>query len=373
MNDSCPKISGKDAKIALRDADPEKRAYATMRLAQDINQADLSAADRAYANRLLDVISKDVSELVRRALAVTLKNSTFLPRAVLSRLITDIESIAVPLIEHSPILTDNDLRLVLKSGLAGKVRAVAARQNLSNKIILTLINAGDAVAVRHIAANDTVLLSEDAAQAMVEMYNEDDIIRAALMRRAALPFSVVEKLVSTSSDHIAERLETGYALSVEHSQAIGDQTYDRTMASLPTEHFSEKNLKDFIVSMHTQGRLRPEIIMRAMGLGQIALVHYGLATLAGLSVRKVVLMLHDTGPFALRGVCSRAGFDTEQTTFMQSAINIYTDLERLGEKLTEAEFQCRMIERILTLPNGFDVRETDYFLNILDGLSDEGY
>jgi uncharacterized protein (DUF2336 family) len=362
-------LSAEDARLALKHKDPEQRAYATMRLAKSFKRPDLTASERAYAERLLDIISKDVSELVRRALAVTLKNSPFLPTVVLQRLTADIESIAVPVIEHSPLLTEDDLRRVLDSGLAGKVRAVSTRTDLTHHIILTLIQSGDAVAVRNIAANDSVTLSEDAAAAMADIYREDDEIRTAMMRRAAMPMAVVEKLVTASANDIVERLEAGEGLTRPQSRDIGQGTYQRTMTALPNAHFKEKALRDLVSAMQAQGRLTSDIILRAMGVGQMAFVHYGLAARADISVRKVVLMLHDTGPFALKGVCQKAGLNADQTLFMQFAIRLYTDLERQGQKVTEETFQMRLLERILTLPMMERSENADYFLNLLDSLS----
>ncbi len=362
------RLSPEDAKQALQAEDAEQRAYATMRLAQAFKTPELTASERAYAVGLLDVISQDVSELVRRALAVTLKNSRFLPLVVLQRLIADIESIAVPLIEHSPLLSEDDLRRVLESGVAGKVRAVSARTNLTHQIILTLIQTGDVGVARNIAANDSVELSEDAAEAMVEIYHEDDIIRAALLRRASMPMPVVEKLVAASADNIADRLEGREGVTRVQSQIIGQGTYHRTMAGLPNAHFKEKALQSLVETMQGQGRLIPDVILRAMGIGQMAFVHYALAACAGISVRKAVLMLHDTGPFALKGVCQKGGLSADQTLFMQFAIRLYTDLEQQGQSLTEEAFQTRLLERILTLPFMETSDTANYFANILDSL-----
>lgn len=357
-----------DARIAIKDADAEKRAYATMRLAKTVQNPSLTPKDRAYANQILDVISQDVSELVRRALSITLKNSPFIPKPVVQRLIGDIESIAVPLIRHSPVLDDEDIHLVLNSGIAGKIRAVAARQNLSNRIIMSLIDFGDNDVVRALAANDSVTLSEDAAQAMVATYREDDEIRHSMLNRAAMPMHVVEKLVAASADDIADRLQSKTDLTVLQSERVGQETHQRTMVSLPNDHFSEQTLKDLIVAMKAKGRLTPETVLRALGIGKMGLVHYGMAALSGLSVRKVVLMLHDSGPFALRSICARAGMSVDQTAFAKEAIRIYADLEMTGHKLTAAEFQTRMVERILTLPITLCESDEAYYLAILDNL-----
>lgn len=357
-----------DVRIAVADSDPEKRAYAAMRLAKTVQNPALTPKDRAYANRIVDVISQDVSALVRRALAITLKNSAFVPKSAFQRLIEDIDSIAVPLISHSPLLNDEDIHQVLNSGIAGKIRAVAARQNLSNRIVMSLIDFGDTEAARALVANDTVSLSEDAAQAMVETYREDDEIRHALLNRASMPMHVVEKLVAASADDIADRLQDKTDLSEQQARQVGQETHQRTMVSLPNEHFSEQTLKDLVSAMQAKGRLSPEIILRALGVGKMGLVHYGIAALSGLSVRKVVLMLHDSGPFALRSICERAGLSEHQTAFAKEAIRIYSDLEMTGNKLTATEFQRRMVERILTLPIILDESDQAYYLAILDNL-----
>lgn len=371
MHQESETISVDDVRIAVQDVSPEVRANATMRLARAVKNPGLSDKDRAYANKVLAVISEDVSDLVRRALAVTLRNSPFIPKPILQKLISDIESIAVPLIQHSPILTDEDLSKVLTSGIAGKIRAVAARAELSNHVVLSLIQFGDAEAVGQLAANDSVTLSEEAAQSMIDAYREDDAIKTALINRASMPMSVVETLVEVSAGDIADRLYADTDLSRPQTKQIGSETYQRTLVSFPNEHFSEKNLQNLIASMKQSGRLSSDVILRAMGLGQIGMVHYGLAALGGLSVRKVVLMLHDTGPFALRGLCAKAGLDEAQSLFMSHAIKIYSDLEMLGEALSAVEFQTRMIERVLTMPKGLSDRDAEYFLGILDGLAND--
>lgn len=369
MVEDIERLKTEDVRQAVQDPDPEKRSHATMRLAKVIQDPELSQKDREYANRLLEIISEDVSELVRRSLAVTLRNSPFLPKPVVTRLIKDIESIAVPLIEHSPLLTEEDLVSVLKSGMAGKVRAVAARNNLSTRIILSLIGTGDPVTARQIAANDSLTLTDEAADAMIEAYKEDDFIRQAMLNRAAMPMRVVEKLVAASANDIADKLQSRADISEKNSKQIGQQTHERTLVQLTNDHFSEKTLSELVASLKANGRLTPELTLRAMGLGKVSLVHYCLASLAELSVRKVVLMLHDTGPFALRGLCAKAVFKDTQTRFMSEAIKLYSDIEISGEKLSATEFQTKMVERLLTLPIEMSDEDSEYFLAILDSLA----
>ena len=64
---------------ALQGETAERRANAVQKIGRDIRDATLSEADRAFATKLMDRICQDISDLVRRALAVTLRSSPHLP------------------------------------------------------------------------------------------------------------------------------------------------------------------------------------------------------------------------------------------------------------------------------------------------------
>jgi len=98
-----------DVKNAVRHPDETVRAIAAQRVCRDIRSNTLSEAERNFAHKLLKHIAEDSADMVRRALAVTLKNSPKLPREIALKLSADIESIAVPVLTHSPVFTDEDL------------------------------------------------------------------------------------------------------------------------------------------------------------------------------------------------------------------------------------------------------------------------
>ena len=116
---------------ALQGTTAEARANAVQKIGRELRDVELSDAERAFATKIMDRICEDVSALVRRALSVTLQNSPNLPRHVALTLIDDIDSIAVPILASSPILTDKDLVYILRSRAADKIRAIAQRKTIS--------------------------------------------------------------------------------------------------------------------------------------------------------------------------------------------------------------------------------------------------
>ena len=78
-------LKTEDVKNVVRHPDETVRAVAAQRVCRDIRSKILSDEERKFARKLLKHIAEDSAEMVRRALAVTLKNSPKLPRDVAVR------------------------------------------------------------------------------------------------------------------------------------------------------------------------------------------------------------------------------------------------------------------------------------------------
>src|SRR5262249_19303547 len=103
------KLTDADVRTLVRGVTDEDRAHAAHKICRCIEDAELTADERAHAESIIAIMAEDAAVLVRRALAVALKNSPRLPRDIANKLALDIESIALPVILNSPVLTDSDL------------------------------------------------------------------------------------------------------------------------------------------------------------------------------------------------------------------------------------------------------------------------
>jgi len=136
-------VSADDIQLLIRHPEKDVRAGAVQRICRTFRHKDLSDTQRQFALKILNFMANDVAVIVRRALSVTLKNSPNLPRGIALRLAQDIDTIAVPLLENSPVFNDDDLIEVLKSKAAAKVMAVAKRPTVSDHIARAIVRFGD--------------------------------------------------------------------------------------------------------------------------------------------------------------------------------------------------------------------------------------
>ena len=90
------RLSRDDIERLVNQTDPEVRAMAARKVCARIDHEGLTDAEREMGDQILRFLAQDAADLVRRALAVTLRRSTHLPHDVAVKLAADVESIAIP-------------------------------------------------------------------------------------------------------------------------------------------------------------------------------------------------------------------------------------------------------------------------------------
>ncbi len=130
-----------------------ERAEATRALARAWLISDLSDDDRAAAEGALLMLLDDSSPLVRRAMAEVFARSAQAPAAIVRALSLDQPSIALPILEHSPLLIDADLVDIVATGGNETQCAIARRMYLPASVCAAIAEVGTAEAALELIEN----------------------------------------------------------------------------------------------------------------------------------------------------------------------------------------------------------------------------
>jgi uncharacterized protein (DUF2336 family) len=103
-----PELSEGDIVRLMKGETSEERATVAHRLCRRIAVDMLTDDEREFADEIIGILADDTAELVRRTLSVTLRNSPRLPREVALKLAQDVESVALPVLEGSPVCSCRD-------------------------------------------------------------------------------------------------------------------------------------------------------------------------------------------------------------------------------------------------------------------------
>jgi len=365
-------LTDTDLRTLLRGATADERAVAAHKLCRVIDRGEgLSDEERAQAQDILRVMAADAAELVRRALAVTLKNSDILPRDVALKLARDVESIALPVLSFSPVFTDDDLAEIVRLGGPVRQVAIAKRPQVSEKVVAAIVEHGGETAVETVCANDNAAMSERLLQQAITRFEKSEQVLAAVAYRNALPLSVTERLIDMVGDQIREHLLEHHALSPETALQIAIGAKERATIDLVDQAGRAADPKAFAAHLNKAQRLTPSLLLRALAHGHMSFFECGIAELAGLPHHRTWLMIHDAGPLGLRAIYDRAGLPTRLFAAFRVGVDTWHTMEFDGGVRDRERFQERMLQRFLTQPQAAAREDVDYLLDRMDRIARE--
>ncbi|HEY0102059.1 MAG TPA: DUF2336 domain-containing protein [Brevundimonas sp.] len=350
----------------IKAPDEDERAAATHKLCRSMDRAELSEADRDAAQKILRMLAQDAAELVRRAMAVTLKASDLLPRDVARKLAADVDSVALPIINFSPAFTDEDLIEIVRAGSAVRQVAVAGRPRVGRDVADAVAEVGCEQAVRALAANDNADVAEAALGVCVDRFGASPDVIAAIAYRQVLPLSVTERLVEVASDAVREHLVTRHAVAPEVAIRLAGFARERATVDLVDQASGQADLAQFAATLNARRALTPSLLLRALARGQMGLFEHGMAELAGTPVSRASLMIHDAGPLGLKAIYDRAGLPPRLFQAFRAGVDTWRQLQAEGADTSTDDFRRLMLERFLTQRPNAPREDLAYLMERLD-------
>ncbi len=365
-----PQLTEDDILRLMRGETPEQRASVAHRLCRRIALDVLTDTEKAFAEEIIAILAEDAADLVRRTLAVTLRSSPILPREVALKLARDIEAVAIPVLQDSPVFSDEDLVELVLSVTAAKQAAIANRDALSITITEIISEHGAVEAVRALSANQGAEWTDKAFDDTLRRFGRDEIVQAGLIKRDFIPTHIAEKMVSLVSGQLFDILVNRHELPAQLAIDLAASARERATIDLVEQSGRTNDLPRFVSQLNLNGRLSNSLIMRALCCGQMRFVEHALAELSGVAHQRVWLMIHDAGPLGLQAVFDRAGLPRKMLPAFKAAVTVFHDTQHDGGPNDRARFRVRMIERVLTQFQAIPKDDLDYLLDKLDYYSE---
>ena len=362
-------LSDADIRLLVKGTEPEERAMVAHRLCRHIDRAELTDEEREEAHKILRLMAHDAAEQVRRALAVTLKASPLVPRDVANRLARDVDSISVPMLNFSPVFSDEDLAEIVRIGGPVRQKAVAKRPVLTETVTDAIAEFGDNDAVQTATDNRGASFSEHGLQTAIDRFEAAETILASIALRNALPASVSERLVTLVTGELRERLISGHGATPQTALAVAIGSRERASLDLVEQATRASDLPGFVAHLHHGHRLTASLLLRGLAHGHMSFFEWGLAELSGVPHHRTWLMVHDAGELGLKAIYERAGLPGRLLPAFRAAVDAYHSVDFDGEHDDIPRFQRRMLERFLSQPQSISREDVDYLLDKIDKLS----
>ncbi|MDR3450474.1 MAG: DUF2336 domain-containing protein [Alphaproteobacteria bacterium] len=340
------------------------RAELAGKLAVQIEDPNLTASETKLAQDIVRIMAKDVETSVRQALSQNLRNATRLPHDVALKLANDIESVALPILESSNVLTDADLVEIVRAGGEAKQETVASRLDVSEEVSAALVDTGKEAVVAKLMDNASAQISEKSFTKAVDNFAASDSIKEKMVKRTVLPAAVTERLVTMVAENMREYLVSHHQVSPSVAADIVLQSRERTVVGM-TGQSSADELEKLVTQMYFNKRLTPSIIMRALCMGDVAFFEMSVAVMAKIPVVNARILIHDAGRLGLKSLYERTGMPPRFLPAVRIAMDVVRDTQMDGEPHDRERHRARVIERILTQYEDFGADDLDYLLDKL--------
>jgi len=331
----------------VRSASAGERAEATRALARAWLISDLSDDDRAAAEGALLMLLDDSSPLVRRAMAEVFARSSDAPAAIVQALAADQASVALPVLEHSPLLIDADLVDIVATGNEETQCAIARRVSLPASVCAAIAEVGTASAALELIENPYAELAPFSWDRIVERHGHLAAIRESMLVLEGLPAATRYALVAKLSDTLAQFVVARNWLSADRAGRIASEARDRSTVSIASRSGGEDML-GLVKHLRATGHLTAGLILRTLLSGNVELFECALAELSGLPLARVSALLHESGRASLKALLIKAGLPESTFAAFQVAIDVGHEIGYADSHGAAARLRRRMVERVLT-------------------------
>jgi len=369
MSTAPARLSPTDIARLSTNPSPENRAEIAGKIAVAFDAAPLSEVERQLAADIFRALVRDVSVLVRQALADNLKGCDHLPRDLAVALANDVAAeVAVPVLEFSTVLTDEDLVKIVRERAPEHRLAIARRPTVSASVVDALVAARELPVAEVLASHKGAELGEQAMLRMLEDFGDSERVNAPLARRGNLPLPVAERLITLVADQLREQLIRQHELSPDTAADL--MLVARERATVGLVQAGGSDLETMLHQMHVGGRLTPSIVLRALMTGDVEFFVAALARRAGVPTANAHALASDRGEMGLKALAQKAEIPDELVPVFRVGLEIAEQVEadsNAGDALRRRE---HMIERVLTrLESTLGDDHVAYLLRRLDRLA----
>lgn len=356
-------LSQADVDNLLTDNSPDSRINILDKISTHYGKGTFKQQELMFAEQIFRVIMRDTELRVRKTLSDRIKDFDNIPRDIILHIAHDVEQVAIPIIESSNVLSDADLIKIIESSReVSKLIAVSNRDHVSSRVSAALVDTHYPQVVKSLLNNDSATISTTNYEQILRDFSHEEAITAAMVDRAGLPVSIVEKLVDIVSDAVAGELKERYQID---TQPIQQTARESITVDLMTFMKSDEEVENTVKQMIAFNRLSPSIILSSLCHGHINFFEIALAQKADIPKSNARKLIHDKGPLGFEALYRKTGLPDSMYEAIKLVLRVVQSLKE--EKVTPAtsNYNNIMVERILQRAGDREIENLPYIIALI--------
>ena len=365
-------LSHMDIKQLMQDPSPEKRAEVADKVTALYHDDTSKGREKDVALEIIQILARDIEVAVRRAVALSLVDSITIPHDLVWQLANDVADVASPILQHSTLLTEEDLVKVVESTQeVVKLVHVAKRDSISTSLSDALMECGEQKAVHTLLLNEGASISEDSMMKQWDSLSANPTLVEAMVHRGGLPVGIAEKLFSVVSDELKRHLAKAYKLPItlveDNVEDIREwTTLGMLMPDDEQNGLGEEDLEGFVAQLYKNNHLTYSMVIRALCTGDLAFFEVAMAQLAGVPRGNARILMFDSGPLGFQAFYEKASMPPAFFEAIRALLKLALEITGHG-RVKRDDFRHRVINRIYKDKLHETIDNMQYLLTVIGG------
>jgi len=271
---------------------------------------------------ILEILARDQLATVRAIVSNAIKDTVTAPRHIVLALAQDVEEIvAGPILEYSPLLSDDDLLEIIAAGVAARaLPAIARRSDISEEVSAKVAASLEIPAIASLLANSTAKIREETLDQIVDQAEDMEDLHEPLVMRLDLSLRAIRRVAGFVAVNLVETLTKKHSLPPEIEKEIKQEARLRIEASDGFTPLPEESEEDSAAALFEAGLLNDEAVAEALDEKDHGFVTEALTLMSGYEFVKVQTMLASRNGKVVTSLCWKAGLS------MRLAFKIQTNV-----------------------------------------------
>lgn len=340
-------ITQDDIRHLIAEPSVEVRSDIARKVCAGYKYGNYKDRERGLAEEIIRLLLKDTALRVRRVLAEELQEHLDVPRDIIFKMTQDDIEVAGPVLQHSPVLTEEDLEsIVAATQHVAKLLAIASRNTLSAPLSQTLISTGERQVISRVMQNQGAQIDDSIYDYMLDEFAHDNSMLQELVYRGGLPYTVAEKLFVLVSDQLKKDLTKRYRLSRHVIDEATDQARSTSMLKFLSPWMSQQDIQKLVDHMHKNKRLAHSVVLRSLCIGDLRFFETAMAKLVGIPVSNARILMMDPGALGFQAFYDSSGMPADFREAVHMLFKLAQEETFFGKFHCE-DFSQRMMVRIM--------------------------
>ncbi len=342
-------LSMQDVTDLAQDVSSESKSIIARKVSLFYQDKDISPQAVKLAEDIFRLMVHDAEIKVREVLSDSLKHCSDLPEDIVSSIINDRDSIAVPFLQYYESLSNEDMLKILSMPGINRQKAIAKRSGLSADISEYIADKCSGEVVGELVSNDKAEIRESTLNTIAVKYSENDDIKQRLVYRSELPVSVIEKIVDKLSYKLKTHLILQHNLPKDLASNLVDEVKEKITLSISEEYSSDNQIEELVHQLYKANRLTPGLVVRSICLGDLKFFEYALVYLSETPIAEVrKILFNNKTDFMIRNLLRKAFIPKNVFPAIFSALKVIQEIRFDCARSDRKAFGHKVIERILS-------------------------